>query len=56
MQIFSSEDKNLQENKTDFTVTIFGAADIFDLSPYERELLLKGLLQRITELARGGER
>lgn len=45
----------MQKN-TNITVTITGRADISALPKCEQELLLGTLLQRITELARGGER
>ena len=57
MQIFSSEDKNLQENKTtNFTVTVTGKADIFSLPEYEKQIFYSALLSRITELMRGGDK
>ena len=57
MQIFSSEDKNLQGNKTqDFIVTAIGKGDISSLLVSEKELLFSTLLQRIIEFAQGGGR
>lgn len=57
MQIFSSEDKNLQGNKTqDFIVTAIGKGDISSLLVSEKELLFSTLLQRMIEFARGGGR
>lgn len=54
-QIFSSEDKNLQGNKTqDFIVTAIGKGDISSLLVSEKELLFSTLLQRMIELAQGG--
>ena len=57
MQIFSSEDKNLQGNKTqDFIVTAIGKGDISFLFESEQELLFSTLLQRMIEFAQGGDR
>ena len=53
-QIFSSEDKNLQGNKTqDFIVTAIGKGDISSLLVSEKELLFSTLLQRMIEFAQG---
>ena len=57
VQIFSSEDKNLQGNKTqDFIVTAIGKGDISSLLVSEKELLFSTLLQRMIEFAQGGGR
>ena len=57
MQIFSSEDKNLQENKTtNFTVIVTGKADIYSLPEYEKRIFYSALLSRITELMQGGDK
>ena len=57
VQILSSEDKNLQENKTqDFIVTAIGKGDISFLFESEQELLFSTLLQRMIEFAQGGGR
>ena len=54
---FSSEDKNLQGNKTqDFIVTAIGKGDISSLLVSEKELLFSTLLQRMIEFAQGGGR
>ena len=54
-QFFSSEDKNLQGNKTqDFIVTAIGKGDISSLLVSEKELLFSTLLQRMIEFAQGG--
>lgn len=48
---------NLQGNKTtNFTVIVTGKADISSLPEYEKRILYSALLNRITELMRGGEK
>ena len=54
MQIFSSEDKNLQENKTkDIEVTAIGKARISFLPKCEERECCSTLLKRISELTGG---
>ena len=48
---------NLQKNKTtNFTVIVTGKADITSLPEYEKRIFYSALLNRITELMRGGEK
>lgn len=57
MQIFSSEEQNLQGNKTKtYEVTVTGRADISALSEYERQIFYSTLLEHITELMQGGDK
>ena len=47
----------MQGNKTtNFTVTVTGKADILSLPEYERQIFYTTLLERITELMRGGDK
>ncbi|HIU61141.1 MAG TPA: hypothetical protein IAB69_00630 [Candidatus Coproplasma excrementigallinarum] len=46
----------MQGNKTtNFTVTVTGKADITSLPEYEKRIFCSALLNRITELMRGGD-
>ena len=46
----------MQKNKTtNFTVTVTGKADISSLPEYEKRIFYSALLNRITELMRGGD-
>ena len=57
MQIFSSEEQNLQGNKTKtYEVTVTGRADISSLPEYEKQIFFNTLLQHISALMQGGDK
>ena len=54
VQIFSLEDKNLQENKTNMTAVIIGDP-LKALQEGEKEAFYSTLLERMEALAQGGK-